>query len=304
MRKPDFDPDGLRRFLEEVLGGSFAGIKLITACSRPENFVVWRTDGEKFSVKCVPPPQPGRLDLFPGLVAHLKKLARTDAVQMASDVLDFEGRRVLVTRWCEGKRLMPHQLDRQSCASFIRQYGEFSQAMQRCSGVLPPRDNLKVIDSLSGRLQGLCCSRLRRFLERETQRSDFVYDPARLKVIHGDLHHGNFHFNNGAITGFMDLEDFRLGYPADDLARYVICGAEHQLWFDLAATRRTLSFFRELLPLYPRDEWREAVLGLLVRKFDRRLGRKGLKPIVAANLTFRLGLYRRMLAMVDCYSKQ
>ena len=301
MRKPKFDVAALKVFLEERLGGPLAEFEMITDCSRAQNFRGKTAAGERLAIKCVP-PEKTEIKYFEHFMKHLVELTGSNSIQIAYGPWKFGDCTVVALKWAGGKRVFPDMLTPEMQDELIAEYGKFSDAMQRTTMTLPERDNLAVRAHVLEHLNGFGCGALRRFVERELTPEVMSYDKARLRVIHGDFHHGNFHFENGKITGFMDLEDFRWGYPADDWVRYVICAAEHLKWYNFFGRRKLISFFRRLIPLAPSDEWLEAIAGLLIRKFDRRftMKRRGPKIWLALNMRFRIGLYREMMSIAKC----
>lgn len=301
MRKPRYDVNALKSFLEEKIGEKLAAFEMITDCSRPQNFRVVTASGERLAVKCVP-PEKTKIKYFEHFMKHLEELKGTRAVQIAYGPWKFGDCTVVALAWAGGRRIMPERLPPELLDEVIAAYTEFSRDLQKATMILPERDNLAVRREVMENLEGFGCKGLREFLDTEFPPESMAYDKTRLRVIHGDFHHGNFNFENGRITGFMDLEDCRWGYPADDWMRYVICAAEHLKWFDFAGRRRLLAIFADkLLPLAPADEWREAIAGLLIRKFDRRfvVKPKGPRWWLALNMRFRIGFYRRLVEIVD-----
>ena len=301
-RKPKFDTAQLKSFLEERLGRGLRRFEMITDCSRPQNFLCETSDGERLAVKCVP-PEKTTIKYFEHFLVHLQELKGSRAIEIAGGPWMFGDCKVVAMKWAYGVRVMPNDLTAAQEAELVKAYGEFSDAMQRTTLTIPPRDNEAVRRHVEGHLSGWGCGFLRRFLAEELTPEAMAYDKSRLKVIHGDFHHGNFYFDGDRITGFMDLEDFRWGYPADDWMRYVVCAAEHLHWYDFAGRRKLLALFGRLLPLAPADEWRESVAGLLIRKLDRRFAikKKGPKAWLALNMRFRIGFYRSLFDMIREY---
>ena len=302
MRRPRFDIGELRAFLEEKLETRFVRFDLITTCSRPENFRAETADGRRLAVKCVP-AEKTRIRYFADhFVPHLEELRGSRAIQLVGSPLKFADCTVAVVEWCLGRRVMPDRLTDAQFAELVSTYREFSASLQNVSQVLPPRPNLKVREKALALLSAPSCRWLRDFVERALTDGVLAYDASRLRVIHGDFHHGNFHFDGDRITGVMDLEDIRYGYPADDWVRYIVCAAEHLHWFDFAGRRRLLERFVGLLPEAPADEWREAVGGLLIRKIWRRFDRrKGWASWLSFNFRFRLPFYRSLFTLIDRY---
>ena len=140
---------------------------------------------------------------------------------------------------------------------------------------------------------------MRRLIEREMPVAEVAYVPERLKVIHGDFHHGNFLFVDGQLNGFFDLEEFCEGYPADDIARYFVCAAEHLRWYEWRRCGRIVRQFSKAVRYlaYPCEDWLVAINGLLVRKVFMKT-QDGIGPVRAVNLLFRARLYRRLREVV------
>ncbi len=304
MKKPAYDTYALKRFLEEKLGG-FSAFDMVMECSRPENFRVVTEKGERFLVKCVPPGTPGSDKFRERFLPNLRDLTSfPEAVHLVGGPWEFDGHTVVVLSWCPGGRVMPDRVAEPQRRELIQAYGRFSEAMQRTRAVLPARDCVAERRRSLMILDGMDCRFLHDFIQNEVPEASLVYDPRRLKVIHGDFHHGNFHFDGDRIPGFMDFEEFRRGYATDDWIRYLMCGAEHLRWFDVAGRRRILDFLSQLLPLAPADEWRLAVNAFLIRKIYRRFTKR--RPTLtklwwAQKIRFRLGFYRALQARIAAY---
>ncbi len=306
MRRPAYDPSALKTFLEEKIG-RFVSFEMVMECSRPENYRVVTEAGERFLVKCVPFGRPGMDKFRERFLPNLQALAlHSEAVKLVGGPWEFYGHVVVILSWCRGGRVMPDRLTERQRTELTRAYAVFSSAMQKTRAVLPARDCLAEREGALRALDRAGCRSLRDFVRREIPESSVTYESSRLKVIHGDFHHGNFHFEGDCVSGFMDFEEFRYGYPADDWARYVIVGAEHLRWFDRAGRRRLLDFFTSLLPSAPADEWRLAVNAFLIRKIFRRFSKKRaglLKIWWARKLRFRLGFYRALQARIAAYER-
>ena len=204
MRRPRFDIGELRAFLEEKLETRFVRFDLITTCSRPENFRAETADGRRLAVKCVP-AEKTRIRYFADhFVPHLEELRGSRAIQLVGSPLKFADCTVAVVEWCPGRRVMPDRLTDAQFAELVSTYREFSSSLQNVSQVLPPRPNLKVREKALALLSAPSCRWLRDFVERALTDGVLAYDASRLRVIHGDFHHGNFHFD-GDLLFLLDL---------------------------------------------------------------------------------------------------
>lgn len=299
MKECRFSIPGLRAFLEDKLGGPLRRFDMIRA-SRAENFRVETAVGENLLVKCVPPEAGELRDFRDCFMTHLKELSSAPfAMRVVYGPWDFGECVVVATAWSHGHHVSPSRLSSGQEASLIAGYEAFSAALQSASALFPPRDNIAVRAEAMGLLDCPGGGSLKSFLDRELPASSLRYDPARMRVIHGDFHEGNILFSEEGLDCILDYEDFRPGYPADDWVRYVVCASEHLKWFDAAGRRHLIELFRRLLPKASADEWRTAIGGLLVRKVVRRFtSRKSPRVWLALNLRFRLSFYRRLLAIV------
>lgn len=305
MREASFNADELRAELEEKWGGGrkFEIFEMVRQVSRPENFCVKTADGERFLAKCVPQHGAVQSSFHTAFLPHLKELAGVRiATQLVYGPIEWNGCTVVGLSWCGGGRILPDCVTDVQRRGLIRAYGEFSDAIQGTRVVRPMRDSVKERNAAIEKLSVFGCGILRRFLEREISEDSLRYDESKLRVIHGDFHHGNFHFDGDEVSGIMDFEEFRRGYAADDWVRYLLVGAEHLNWFDFAGRKRIVDFFMYLLPLYTIDEWKLAVNAFYVRKIFRRFSKKrnGLTYVFWAwKMVFRLRFYHRLCACLD-----
>ncbi len=304
MKSPAFDRKALKSFVEGKIGRTTL-FEMVTACSRPDNFRVVTGTGEKFLVKCVSSKKTVAAGFLERFLPHLQDLAQCpEAIHLAHGPWAFGDFTVVALAWCAGGRVMPDRTSPAQRDELIRAYGVFSEAIQNVRAVLPPRDCVAERAQALAILERLGCRSLHRLIRDKIPESTLVYDPGRLKVIHGDFHHGNFHFDGDRVSGFLDFEEFRRGYATEDWMRYLICGAEHLRWFDFAGRRRILDFLSRLLPLAPADEWRFAVDAFLVRKIYRRFSKKRtslMKIWWAQKIRFRFGFYRAIRSRIAAY---
>lgn len=295
-----FETTELKAELERGLGFALGELMRLDGASSLNYRAVRASDGLTFAVKCSPPE---RQELFDRLVRHLDDVKGTKAVKRLfaeTCPAKFRGCNVICLSWCPGERRFPDQLTDNQFAAFLDDYLAFSSAMQKSTDIAPLDPVLdwrqKTLDQCTGVWGGV----LRRLIERELPAEGVTYDPKRLKVIHGDFHHGNFLFVDGKVAGFFDLEEFCAGYPADDIVRYFVCAAEHLRWYQLGRLRRTYRLFAQAvrqLP-WPKDEWRTAVNALLVRKLYFKVDGEGVGFARLVNLLFRARLYRHLRSLV------
>lgn len=299
--KQDFETGELKAELERSLGFALRSLERLDGASAVNFRAVRESDGFTFAVKCSPPENQAR---FGRLVEHLEALKGSKAVRRVFEAecpATFRGWSLLCTAWCLGERKFPDRLTDAQLDECLDAYVEFSAAMQKVKTFEDARP-LRIWRKVALRMcSGLAGVVMRRLL-REISPEDCDYRPGLLRVIHGDFHHGNFLFVDGRVAGYFDLEEFRQGYPADDILRYFTCAAEHLRWYEWRRKRGTLrAFARSVgrLP-YSRHEWMTAINGRFISKtLKRAWGKGGIGLGLAVNLAWRSGFYRAMRRIVD-----
>lgn len=299
--KQSFDTSELKTELERSLGFALRSLDRRGGASALNFRAVRASDGLTFLVKCSPF---ARQAFFDGLIDHFRVLSETKAVCRLFErecPPTFRGCNVICQSWCGGEAVFPDKLSTTELDGFVHDYLGFSAAMQRSLVVLPARPIRQWREDALGKCRGIGGWLLRRILQ-EMEPTARDYEPDRLQVIHGDFHHGNFRFVSGKVSGFFDLEEFRQGYPADDLIRYFTCAAEHLRWYEQRRKRRMLEQFAHVVRRLPwtRREWLTAINGRFVGKVymrTRNFDRVSLAK--ALNLLWCVGFYRRLRQVVD-----
>ena len=298
--KQDFATEDLKAELERSLGFRLRSLKRIGGGCAVNFRAVRDGDGFAFSVKCSPFE---RQELFGHLVRHLADMKGSKSVQRVFEKECppvFRGYNVLCLAWCDGERRFPDRLSDEELRAFLDDYLAFSSAMQKTAEIFPSLPLGSMRKTALGNCRGLGGRIVRRLIDELIPEEDAAYAADRMRVIHGDLHPGNFLFADGRVVGFLDLEELRTGYPAEDLVRYFTFAAERLRWRPLRS-RRTLRQFAlavRHLP-YPADEWRVALVRSLLWKIWPHVSAKPPGVFRALNLAFRARLYRNLRQIVS-----
>jgi len=285
-------PAALKEALERSLGFALKPLERLDG-NIALNFKASRvSDGFTFAVKCSPPE---RREAFARLLTHLEELEGTKAVSriFSEGLSKFRDYDVVCLSWCAGERLFPDRLTETEMAAFADDYLAFSAALQKTSMILLADPVLDWRAQVLARCSGFWSRGIRRLLERELTVEGLTYDPKLMKTVHGDLHHGNFLFSNGCVTGYFDLEDLCRGYPSDDIVRYFVCASEHLRWHEQHRRRRILELFAIVVKRMPYSahEWNVALNALLMRKVFAKSERGPLGLVQTMNLVFRARFY-------------
>ncbi len=295
----DFSEESLRQALVGGYGISVRTLEALKGRAHSLNFRAETMDGTVFEVKCFPT---ARKELLERLLAHTvpsdNPLAATRI--FGGKVVTLDGWTVMALRWVHGYGRDPDELSDGEMAAFLSAHAKFLGSLADDGAIMPVRDGFAVKRLLLERLSGGNAPEILRELEALPDES-LTLEPERVRIIHGDLHRGNFRFENGTVSGFFDLEELRFGTPAEDLVRYVVCCAERQRWYDLSGRRRLLSAFRRILAgtSYSRDEWMFAVNGYLLRKLAKKVRSNRLSLPRRINLRARFGFYRALRMAVE-----
>lgn len=298
----EFLTEELKAELERSLGFTLGLLERLPGRAWSLNFKAVRADdGLVFVVKLVPVAGNALYDSrYSQAVRHLSAMSGCKGAKLLfqSGERRFRDYRVLCLSWCGGVRLYPDQLTVGQLRAFLDDYLAFSECMQRTDEILPGRDGaaLKelVLRGLRGCFGRLLCAKL----EADMPDADVRHRPELTRVIHGDFHYGNFLFEGGGLSGIFDLEEFRYGYPAEDLVRYVTCAVEHLRWYELRRAGRIRRMFGEMVAYLPYSahEWAVALNVHFLAKASRTVLNGG-GCFGALNLLYRYSFYRRLRVM-------
>lgn len=285
--------------LEQALGFSLKPLERLDGEINLNFKAVRALDGLMFAVKCSPPKKHA---VFESLCGHLKALEGTKAAQrlFPNALHQFRGYDILFLSWCDGKRLFPDHLTDEQMIALADDYLNFSKALQQTKPFCPPDDCVAMRRLALGKCRGFWSRGIRRLLERELTEDAVCLRQEKTRLIHGDLHHGNFLFKNGRVSGFFDFENITQGYPAEDFVRYFVCASEHLHWYEQHRKLRILKLFRIAVTRlrYPADEWETALNRLFVSKIARKAVNHGLGFWMSVNLLFRARYYWTMKKIV------
>lgn len=253
-------------------------------------------DGKEsvFVLKCVPS---GVLTRRKRLLEHLKSVKSPNAVRalFGGAVAEAEGWSLLALEAIEGETVMPETLSGARLDAFLAAHGELLAGFADDGMLRPAFPAAETKRDLMRRFGG---DRTIAGLLASMDDATLVPPPESLVPIHGDLHWDNFKLCPDGRYRFFDLEEIRLGLPAEDLTRYFACRAEHMHWWNAAGRKRLLDAFAETVAKTgrPAEEWMFAINGYFLRKLAKKLaGCCGRAPFaVRANLAFRGGFYAAM----------
>lgn len=296
--KRDFQIDELRNALAGF-GVSARRCDPLRGCAHSLNFRVETEDGEVFAAKCFPS---ARRRMFARLEAHCASLrgASVPHSLFGGRTVEFGRWSVLAFKWIPGEGRMPADLTDGDRREFISAYGAFLDALSDDGQILPLRDYAAMKADVLAFLSDGGAPEIAREL-RAMPPASMSLPADKVRIVHGDLHWRNFHFDGGRVSGFLDVEELRFGTPAEDFVRYVVCAAEHLPWHALAARRRTLETFAAFVREtgLSHGEWTFAIDGSLIRKLHRKVDAPRPGIAVRLNMLWRFRFYRRLRSIVD-----
>ena len=294
-----FKTEELKSELERTLRFELGEFRRISDVNSLNFKAVRKSDGLAFLVKCLPPERQAD---FTVTVRHLAEMRGTRAVQRIFErecPEELLGVKVLCLEWCGGRNLFPDELTDGEFRRFLEDHLEFSDALQRTTLILPGYTPKEWRDGAEAACRGIWGGVLRRMLAK-TPEEECCYRPEKLRVIHGDLHPGNFAFKDGCVAAYFDVMSFAWGYPALDLVRYFGFAAEHLPRFHFVRRHRLFRRFAEAvrnLP-YPADEWIIAINATWMERIDKKLADGIVRPLALLKLAVAGRLYRKLRRIV------
>lgn len=283
----------LKAAVERSAGGRrVAELVRFTRGAQSANFAGrWADDGSRFVLKLVPP---ARGTQYARLVDHLEKTASGVVVREATPRIRFEldGFRALVLAWCDGEALGFDALcgKADGVERLVADYRTFSATIQGVSELYPTYD-------YPAWAEEALASPLASALPADFGDVDFSVLKREARVIHGDFQADNLRFASGRLTGVLDLEEFRLGSPLEDFARYVCQGVDRMPWWTWSRWRAVLAGVARLRAATGAadDAWRAAVYGQLLWKIGKTIRKGKAGRLTAANLKWRLRKYGELV---------
>lgn len=291
-----FPAESLKAELERSLGFRLRGLTRLGGAAAVNFKAVRASDGLPFVVKCSLPDHNCR---HARLVEHLQSLQGTKAAQRVfarECAPSFAGYDVVCLAWCEGGPMPPDRLTDEQFRAFLDAYQAFSAEMQQVKAFEPPAPVVRWREMALRKCRGWRAGALRNLLEKVAA-EDVALRPGLTRVIHGDFHHGNLHFADGRLTGILDLEEMRKGYPTDDIVRLITCAAGHLRWYERRRKRRLVHLFGlavRHMP-YARQQWVAAIAGrFLYKVFMKTHARPRIGLAMSLRLAFRARFYAEL----------
>lgn len=305
MTDPDFAA-ALKETLERSLGFSLRPLERLDGNTTLNFKATRRKDGLVFAVKCSPPNKRAGFEALRRTFAALQG-AKTVQLVFPEAPAQFRGYDLMCQSWCDGERLFPDRLTDEQARLLVADYEVLSAALQRVKPACLPSDFATLRRQALERCRGFWAKGVRRLLEVELTERRLALRPELTKVIHGDLHHGNFLFRDGRVSAFFDFECVTTGYPAEDFIRYFVCAAEHLRWYNQHRKARILGLFRTVVAAapYSAEEWETAISRRLAEKVCEKVVERGSGLWMSLNLLFRARYYRalRQAAVEGCGRK-
>lgn len=164
---------------------------------------------------------------------------------------------ILVLKWVNGQSVFINQLDNQHLDDLIAAYLDMTDTFQEHKSemhVAPGDDWLHIYNTLH------TDKRYHPILQ-DMDAKDLIYRDHLTSVIHGDFHYKNLIFQGQDLSGILDFEELKIGYPTEDLIRLILTNKEHHCFIYPGKLRFTLRLLKHLIEKtsYTRHQW---MLGL------------------------------------------
>jgi Ser/Thr protein kinase RdoA (MazF antagonist) len=290
-----FTKNELAETVEAEYGVKIRHLKKIATGAQSVNYTVYTDDGGKFVVKVLPSLEDARRTL-----SNCRCLEPANGVRclFGGKIVELCGCSAVCLSYCDGDEVRFEQYDSRRLDELIGTYGRISSLLRSADDPHPARTVEALTEELREKAQALPESGIYRAVVDEIL-SDGIYRCRDdLRVVHGDFHYANFRYVPGkkTVAGIFDFMEFRIGYPAEDFVRLVLCSAERMRWYRLYRRRNVMAMFARLVSMagYPSGQWESAINGYLLAKMIKYAeeGRCGM--LFAMKVRIRLRLYRRL----------
>ena len=297
-RNRGFRLSSLAARVEDAFGVKVAGLKGLPGRSHSLNYRVSTADGAAYSVKLTPSRHGEK---WSRLLAHARSVQCPLAAGLAFPAADvaFEGFQILCFQWKDGRSRAFDKLSEEELSGLLAAHRAFLAGLSDDGHVLPAYDLAAARAGLLERVAGGTANGIRRELE-SLDPATFRRVPERTRVIHGDLNPANVLFRDGKVSGVLDVEELRFGVPAEDLVRFVVCGAEHLKFYQFGRLRRFVRRFEALVRAagVPAEDWLLAINAALLRKLQRHVRGPRVPLLTRVRLQFRFRFYRSLRGVV------
>ena len=298
FRNCGFRLSSLAARVEDAFGVRVVSLKGLPGRSHSLNYRVSTADGAVFSVKLMPSWHGEKRSR---LLAHARSVRCPLVAGLAFPAADvaFERFQILCFQWKDGRSRAFDKLSAAELSDLLAAHRAFLAGLSDDGYVLPAYDLAAARAGLLERVAGGTAHGIRRELE-SLDAATFRRAPERTCVIHGDLNPDNVLFCDGKVSGVLDVEELRFGVPAEDLVRFVVCGAEHLKFYQFGRLRRFVRHFEALVRVagVPAEDWLLAINGALLRKLQRHVRGPRVPFLTRVRLQFRFRFYRSLRDVV------
>ena len=131
------------------------------------------------------------------------------------------------------------------------------------------------------------------------QSSDLIHQYP-LQIIHGDFHYKNLIFQNSDLKAILDFEEFRYGYPTEDLIRLIFTNIEQRPFY-MKRKAVLLRLLRHIIEntQYSKHEWLLGLNAYFLAKYEKKMKKYEHKKIFTFFSLWRSGVLfcnaRRMI---------
>lgn len=298
----NFEENELAEAVEAGYGVKIKQMRKIGIGAQSVNYTALTDDGDKFIVKVVPSRDDARR-----IISNCRCIESINGVKCLFNgkIVALRGNSVLCLSYCDGREVRFEEYDPARIDGLICVYEKLSSCIQRAENPHPRRTLAAQKELLRGLAESHPGRKTYLAVLDELGSGEDICSGEEEKplVIHGDFHFANFRYGDTSVSGIFDFMEFRLGYPAEDFIRLVLCSAERLRWYRIFKRGAIMKMFARLVLKtgYPCRRWEEAVDGYLLNKLIKyaRGGKSGI--VFAARLRMRLRLYRKLKRVArDC----
>ncbi|MCQ2913948.1 MAG: phosphotransferase [Alphaproteobacteria bacterium] len=184
----------------------------------------------------------------------------------------FENYLILIFNYISDATLKDmHSLSNEEALDLIKFYIKFSNSLTPNEFIRNPKYNSHKIEMMR-QANNYFVNKLMAKMNPE----DMEINESLCQIIHGDLNYKNIFFKNEKVYSFLDYEDFRMGYPTEDLIRCFMTCYEKQSLFSFLKRKKILKNLKIVVENsnYSKHQWLYALNSYISRKLRTKLKKR------------------------------
>lgn len=222
------------------------------------------------------------------IVENLKSCGNFNLKPILLKEISYQNNNILIFKWIDGKSVFIDKLNDEKLKKLEQHYIFFIENIKKNKFILPARHLKDSYDNLLN--SSIFGNRFVKKVLCQMQSSDLIHQYP-LRIIHGDFHYKNLIFQNSDLKAILDLEEFRYGYPTEDLIRLIFTNVEQRPFY-MKRKAVLLRLLRHIIEnaQYSKHEWLLGLNAYFLAKYEKKMKKYERKKIFTFFSLWRSGV--------------